>query len=53
MEQKQLNLSIERLILVRSYAMEMFQFLIDEHRPGTVFQFEITAELCVLKSLSF
>ncbi|MCA1029405.1 B12-binding domain-containing radical SAM protein [Bacillus timonensis] len=29
----------------RSYAMEMFQFLIDEHRPGTVFQFEITADI--------
>lgn len=29
----------------RSYAMEMFQFLIDEHVPGTVFQFEITADI--------
>ncbi|PLS16432.1 B12-binding domain-containing radical SAM protein [Bacillus sp. M6-12] len=29
----------------RSYAMEMFQFLIDEHHPGTVFQFEITADI--------
>ncbi|MFD3447499.1 B12-binding domain-containing radical SAM protein [Microbacteriaceae bacterium 4G12] len=29
----------------RSYAMEMFQFLIDEHAPGTVFQFEITADI--------
>ncbi|RIW30170.1 DUF4080 domain-containing protein [Bacillus salacetis] len=29
----------------RSYAMEMFRFLIDEHRPGTVFQFEITADI--------
>jgi anaerobic magnesium-protoporphyrin IX monomethyl ester cyclase len=29
----------------RSYAMEMFQFLIDEHKPGTVFQFEITADI--------
>ncbi|WP_195780852.1 B12-binding domain-containing radical SAM protein [Priestia megaterium] len=29
----------------RSYAMEMFQFLIDEHREGTVFQFEITADI--------
>ncbi|WP_078547945.1 B12-binding domain-containing radical SAM protein [Litchfieldia alkalitelluris] len=29
----------------RSYAMEMFQFLIDEHQPGTVFQFEITADI--------
>jgi anaerobic magnesium-protoporphyrin IX monomethyl ester cyclase len=29
----------------RSYAMEMFQFLIDEHIPGTVFQFEITADI--------
>ncbi len=29
----------------RSYAMEIFQFLIDEHVPGTVFQFEITADI--------
>ncbi|PLR97511.1 B12-binding domain-containing radical SAM protein [Bacillus sp. T33-2] len=29
----------------RSYAMEMFQFLIDEHLPGTIFQFEITADI--------
>ena len=29
----------------RSYAMEMFQFIIDEHVPGTVFQFEITADI--------
>ncbi|XJZ28289.1 B12-binding domain-containing radical SAM protein [Bacillota bacterium Lsc_1132] len=29
----------------RSYALEMFQFLIDEHMPGTVFQFEITADI--------
>lgn len=29
----------------RSYAMEMFQFLIDEHNPGTVFQFEITGDI--------
>ena len=29
----------------RSYAMEMFQFLIDEHVPGCVFQFEITADI--------
>ncbi len=29
----------------RSYAMEMFQFLIDEHQPGVVFQFEITADI--------
>ncbi|SDM47651.1 Radical SAM superfamily enzyme YgiQ, UPF0313 family [Psychrobacillus sp. OK028] len=29
----------------RSYAMEMFQFLIDEHHPGVVFQFEITADI--------
>ena len=25
--------------------MEMFRFLIDEHLPGTVFQFEITADI--------
>ncbi len=29
----------------RSYAMDMFQFLINEHVPGTVFQFEITADI--------
>src|SRR5690606_727989 len=29
----------------RSYAMEMFQFIIDEHLHGTVFQFEITADI--------
>ncbi|CAM4050848.1 B12-binding domain-containing radical SAM protein [Lederbergia lenta] len=29
----------------RSYAMEMFQFLIVEHKPGTVFQFEITGDI--------
>ncbi|WP_160720360.1 B12-binding domain-containing radical SAM protein [Bacillus sp. USDA818B3_A] len=29
----------------RSYAMEIFRFLIDEHLPGTVFQFEITADI--------
>ncbi|MGL4522669.1 MAG: DUF4080 domain-containing protein, partial [Bacilli bacterium] len=29
----------------RSYAMDMFQFLIDEHKPGVVFQFEITADI--------
>ncbi|WP_226675634.1 B12-binding domain-containing radical SAM protein [Mesobacillus jeotgali] len=29
----------------RSYAMEMFRFLIDEHLPGTLFQFEITADI--------
>jgi len=29
----------------RSYALDMFQFLIDEHVPGVVFQFEITADI--------
>lgn len=29
----------------RSYAMDMFEFLIKEHLPGTVFQFEITADI--------
>jgi anaerobic magnesium-protoporphyrin IX monomethyl ester cyclase len=29
----------------RSYALEMFQFLIDEHNKDTVFQFEITADI--------
>ena len=29
----------------RSYAMDMFQFLIDEHVEGTVYQFEITGDI--------
>lgn len=29
----------------RSYAFDIFRFLIDEHVPGTVFQFEITADI--------
>lgn len=29
----------------RDYALEMFQFLIDNHREGCVFQFEITADI--------
>jgi anaerobic magnesium-protoporphyrin IX monomethyl ester cyclase len=29
----------------RSYAMDMFRFLIDERKPGVVFQFEITADI--------
>ncbi|WAA13207.1 B12-binding domain-containing radical SAM protein [Fervidibacillus halotolerans] len=29
----------------RKYAMDLFQFIIDEHTPGTVFQFEITADI--------
>jgi radical SAM superfamily enzyme YgiQ (UPF0313 family) len=29
----------------RDYALEMFEFLIREHVPGTVFQFEITADI--------
>jgi anaerobic magnesium-protoporphyrin IX monomethyl ester cyclase len=29
----------------RDYAIEIFQFLIDEHVPGAVFQFEITADI--------
>jgi len=29
----------------RQYALDMFQFLIDEHTPGTIFQFEITADI--------
>lgn len=29
----------------KKYAMDMFQFLIDEHVPGVVFQFEITADI--------
>ncbi|QPC46129.1 B12-binding domain-containing radical SAM protein [Mangrovibacillus cuniculi] len=37
----------------RSYAMEMFQFLIDEHVPGTVFQFEITADIMRPEVINF
>lgn len=37
----------------RSYAMEMFQFLIDHHYPGTVFQFEITADIMRPEVLQF
>ncbi|KIL47497.1 B12-binding domain-containing radical SAM protein [Jeotgalibacillus campisalis] len=29
----------------RSYAMDMFEFLIQEHVPGSVFQFEITGDI--------
>ncbi|MCF6136777.1 B12-binding domain-containing radical SAM protein [Pseudalkalibacillus berkeleyi] len=29
----------------RDYALEMFEFLIEEHLPNTVFQFEITADI--------
>ncbi|GAA0383845.1 B12-binding domain-containing radical SAM protein [Paenibacillus motobuensis] len=36
----------------RSYAMEMFQFLIDNHR-GCVFQFEITADIMRPEVLDF
>ena len=37
----------------RSYAMEMFQFLIDEHKEGTVFQFEITADIMRPEVIAF
>ncbi|WML49460.1 B12-binding domain-containing radical SAM protein [Neobacillus sp. PS3-34] len=37
----------------RSYAMEMFQFLIDEHLPGTIFQFEITADIMSAEVIEF
>jgi anaerobic magnesium-protoporphyrin IX monomethyl ester cyclase len=37
----------------RSYAMEIFHFLIDEHVPGTVFQFEITADIMRPEVLEF
>lgn len=37
---------VDRTFNIRkSYAMEMFQFLIDHHREGCVFQFEITADI--------
>lgn len=37
----------------KSYAMEMFRFLIDEHTPGTVFQFEITADIMKPEVIEF
>lgn len=37
----------------KSYAMEMFRFLIDEHVPGTVFQFEITADIMKPEVIEF
>lgn len=37
----------------RSYAMEMFQFLIDHHHEGCVFQFEITADIMRPEVLEF
>ncbi|WP_347548313.1 B12-binding domain-containing radical SAM protein [Pseudalkalibacillus hwajinpoensis] len=37
----------------RNYALDMFQFLIDEHRPGCVFQFEITADIMRPEVLEF
>ncbi|MDQ0482192.1 B12-binding domain-containing radical SAM protein [Guptibacillus hwajinpoensis] len=37
----------------RNYAIDMFQFLIDEHRPGCVFQFEITADIMRPEVLEF
>ncbi|HHW38165.1 MAG TPA: B12-binding domain-containing radical SAM protein [Bacillales bacterium] len=37
----------------RSYAMELFNFLIDHHYPGTVFQFEITADIMRPEVLQF
>ena len=32
-------------LISRKYAMDIFRFLIEEHTPGTVFQFEITADI--------
>ncbi|RBW70895.1 B12-binding domain-containing radical SAM protein [Bacillus taeanensis] len=37
----------------RDYALDMFQFLIDNHRPGCVFQFEITADIMRPEVLDF
>ena len=37
----------------RSYAMDIFRFLIDEHFPGTVFQFEITADIMSPEVIEF
>ncbi|KGP72216.1 B12-binding domain-containing radical SAM protein [Pontibacillus yanchengensis] len=37
----------------RKYAFEMFDFLIKHHRPGVVFQFEITADIMRPEVLEF
>ncbi|RXY99553.1 B12-binding domain-containing radical SAM protein [Fictibacillus sp. S7] len=37
----------------RDYAFEMFQFLIDNRRPGVVFQFEITADIMRPEVIAF
>ncbi|TLS36590.1 B12-binding domain-containing radical SAM protein [Pseudalkalibacillus caeni] len=37
----------------RDYAMDMFDFLIKSHLPGTVFQFEITADIMRPEVLEF
>lgn len=37
----------------RNYAIDMFQFLIEHHRPGCVFQFEITADIMRPEVLEF
>ncbi|WP_270180507.1 B12-binding domain-containing radical SAM protein [Alkalihalobacillus sp. CinArs1] len=37
----------------RNYAIDLFQFLIDHHRPGCVFQFEITADIMRPEVLEF
>lgn len=29
----------------RSFTLELFQFILDHHRPGNIFQFEITADI--------
>ena len=42
---KQIKFIDRTFNISRSYAMEIFQFLIDEHEPGCVFQFEITADI--------
>ncbi len=45
---------VDRTFNIRkSYAMEMFQFLIDHHREGCVFQFEITADIMRPEVLEF
>lgn len=39
--------------LKRDYALEMFQFLIDNHQEGCVFQFEITADIMKPEIIEF
>src|SRR5690606_2095821 len=41
------------LNIKRDYALEMFQFLIDNHREGCAFQYEITADIMRTEIIEF